>query len=218
MKRLLPAISLVLLASVLSTPVLALDSTSSSVSRAEKIDQKANTAIKTLEARKNALAQRIENREVLIASRTAELKAKLEAFKDQKKAEIVQRISDNLNKINANQTGQMDKHLQKMIDILNRLETRVNDASSSGKDVATASAAIASAREAISAAQSAVSTQSKNDYTIQVSTEATIKVSVKQMRDKFFKDIQATRKLVINAKQDVAKAISSANSSMGGRL
>lgn len=145
---------------------------------------------------KEQIAKKIENRQEIIASKAAQLKLKIQAFKDQRKAERVQRISDNLNKINTNRTEQMSKNLEIMTDILNKL-------GSSGGQTSSASAAITNAK-------TAVTVQAQKDYTIQVTTEAKAKIDAKATYDQLATDLQTTRKLVIAAKQSLMEAIQAA--------
>lgn len=132
-----------------------------------------------------------------ITRKEAALKAKLQTFRDLKKASAAARINDNLNRINDKQTQQMLKHLDKMSTILGKLETRVNQGT----------AAIASAGASIASASAVVRAQSEKDYTIQVTSESTVKQDAQNTRTKLHTDLQTVRKLVIDAKQAVANAI-----------
>lgn len=156
--------------------------------------------------RKDRIKERIEEkRETLkekVATREAALKAKLQAFKDQKKAEIVERISGNLNRINAQRTEQMLKHLDKMTAILNKLEDRVNQGSP----------ATAESKAKIASAEAAVKAQADKDYTLTVTSERKVKADAQAVRDRLHQDLQAVRKLAIDAKQSVANAIRVAKS------
>lgn len=142
-----------------------------------------------------------------LASKEAALKLKLQAFRDQKKATAAARINTNLNQINQNQTTQMQKHLDMMTSILDRLEARVNNQTPDIKNPAAAKTAIASARETIATASAAVLTQAQKDYTIQITSEGRIGLDAKTQRDKLHADILVIRKAVIEAKQSVANAI-----------
>ncbi|MDD5415916.1 MAG: hypothetical protein PHE48_02830 [Candidatus Daviesbacteria bacterium] len=179
------------------------------------------SARKPVEPNKIQLTQRInavniENRTAAmrekLASREAALKLKLQTFRDQKKATVAARISANLNQINQNQTTQMQKHLDTMTSILDKLEARVNKPTPDIKDPANAKAAIASARTAIASASALVAAQAQNDYTIQVTSENRIGIDAKIQRDKLHTDLLTLRKSVINAKQSVANAIRVAKS------
>lgn len=142
-----------------------------------------------------------------IASREAALKAKLQAFRDQRKAQVAERVNETLNKINQNQTGQMLRFLDKVTSILDKLQARVDQNSPDIKDPATAKAAIADARTKIASAEAAVKEQAQNDYTISITSEGTVKKDAQAAREKLHTDLLSVRKLVIEAKQAVANAI-----------
>ncbi len=156
---------------------------------------------------KEFVAQRQENIKEKMASREAALKSKLALFKDQRKANLTSRVNDTLAMINQQRTSQMLKYLDNMSRILSKLETRVNSGSSDIKDVTAAKAAIADSKAKIASAAAAVKVQQAKDYTIQVSSETTVKADAKLQRDKLQSALLTLRKLLIDAKQSVANAI-----------
>lgn len=160
--------------------------------------------------RKENIAQRIETRKEMMATRAAVLKEKLKTFKDQKKATAAARISENLNRINDNQTSQMLKFLGKTASILDRLEARVNSAKPDIKNPDAAKAAIANARSKIASAEAAVKAQAEKDYTLTLSSESKAKEEAQAIRQKLHTDLKAVRQMVIDAKQSVAAAIRAA--------
>lgn len=179
-------------------PVLAQDATRAGAAKKEQVKER-------VEVRKETLKERI-------ATREAALKAKLQVFKDKKKAEVADRLNSNLNKINQKQTGQMLKHLDKMSAILNKLEARVNKGTPDIKDPQVTKISIASAKTSIASATAAVKIQSEKDYTLQVSSESSVRKDAQKMRTELHTDLLAVRKLVIDAKQAVANAIRVAKS------
>lgn len=190
-------IAVVLMVAVFLFPAIALaQDKSTTTSPREKLQQK------RVDIRANA------------ATHAAELKAKLSKFKDKKKAEVTQKVSGNLNKINQNRTDHFLKFLAKATEILNKLETRVNGAGS--KDTTSAKAAIADARASLASAKAAVQAQAGKDYTITVSSETKVRSDVTLIRDRLHQDLQAIRKQVVDAKQSVANAIKVASTSLGG--
>lgn len=189
----------------LAYPVLAQDATKPVEERRERVKER-------IETRKEIVAQKVDTLKERMATKEAALKAKLDAFRDRKKATAAARISENLNKINDKQTSQMLKHLDKMTSILNRLEDRVNRGTPDIKDAALAQTAIADAEAAITTASSAVKAQSEKEYTLSVSSESKVRTDAKGTRDQLHTDLRAVRKLVIDAKQAVANAIRVAKS------
>lgn len=217
MKKLLAAqaISLILL---VTPTALAQSSTSSSTTRKETVKERLDTrkAIvkEKVETRKLNLQERLETRKENIASRTAALKTRLAKFKDQKKADRVEKFNENLNKINENRTNSMLKFIDRMSEILAKVEARVN--SVTDKDTSSAKAAIAEAKTKIDTAKAAVEAQAGKDYTITVSTETKVKDDAKVVKESLHSDLQSVKQLVTDAKQAVANAIRVAASTLGG--
>lgn len=152
-----------------------------------------------------------------MASREAALKAKLQVFQDKKKAEATQRIDTNLNKVNQKRTANAMQQLDKMSDILNRLDSTVSKASADGKDTTQALAAITSAKSAIDSAKKAVYNQSQKQYNLTVTSESKIKADAQTARDGLKTDLKSIHSLVVAARQVVANAISTTKSTLGGK-
>lgn len=157
--------------------------------------------------------EKVEDRLERIASKTAQLKERLGKFKDQKKAKVVERINEELNKINTRQTDNMAKHLAKMTEILGKVEDRSASNSANTTDVQTA---IVDAKGKIASASAAVEVQADKDYSISVSSESGVRADAKKTRDMLHTDLKATRGLVQEARASVAAAISSFAQALGG--
>lgn len=147
------------------------------------------------------------------ASKSAVLKERLRDFKDKLKASIVERVSNNLNRINQNQTTQMKNHLERMSSILTKVKNRVNQSGVVGNGV---SAAISDSEVAIASASAAVTNQALNDYTLTVSSETAARLEAKETRDKLHADLKAVRQQVIAAKQSLSNAVRVVITSLGG--
>lgn len=204
------------------SPIIAEDSTKSGITLEENRrimpiklpmpSDKVNERKDIIEAKRENIENKIAEMKEKIASKTAALHLRFQEFRDKKKAEIAERVNDNLNRINQNQTTQMKNHLDRMSVILDKLEARVNKAEPDIKDSAAAGKAITQARVAISIASAAVSDQALKDYTITVTTEGRIGLDAKTQRNKLHEDLITTRKLVIDAKQATIQAIRVARS------
>lgn len=181
----------------------------------KNLQEKREDIKERVQKRRENFEERLQERKERIASRAAALKEKLAKFKDKVKAERVERINTRLNQINDKRTDQMLKHLKNMSSILSRLESRVNQATQNGKGTSAATAVIASAKASIETAKTAVETQAENDYSIDVSSESTIREDSKSARDKLHSDLSSVRELVIAAKQAVANAIRTAATTLG---
>lgn len=184
-------------------PAIAIEATKSTTAR-EKLQERIDAKKAKVDAKKEAVAQRVETVKEKMATREAALKAKLEKFKDKKKAEVVERANTNLNQINENQTSQMLKHLDKMSALLSKLESKVG-----------ASGAYSDAKTSIASASSAVKAQAEKDYTITVTSEGKVKTDAQTVRKQLHSDLKNVRAQVIAAKQAVANAIRTAKSEKG---
>jgi hypothetical protein len=214
MKKLLP-IALILLALAIVSPSLTSlppvlaqeDSTSSSLPPRRGADR-----MEPLNTRLAQAANRLDSMKERIASKTAELKAKLAAFKDKNKAKRVEGINGRLADINAKRSEKMDEHLNKMSNVLTKAENKLE-----GRENTTAAvAAIGDAKSAVDAAKQAVSSQMEKDYTIDATSEATIKADSMKARDMLHQDLKAVHSLVVAARQSVAAAISATATALGG--
>ena len=180
-----------------------------STDRIEKMEVKAAS-------REAKILNNLENKEQKIASRAAMFEQKIATFRNKQKATIAQRINLTLATINQNRTQAMTNRLSLMSEILAKLESRVNIASSNGADVSKATEAISAAKTAIQVAEAALAAQSQKDYTIVVSTEAGIGQDAKSSRNSLLTDLKTTQSLITAARQAVANAISVSVSTLKG--
>ena len=205
---------------VFVTGASAEDSTTSSTTRRETAKEKLEQRKDTIQAKKDegkeAIGARIDNIKDRIASKEAALKARLSKFKDKKKAEIVERVSTNLNRINENRVNHSNKFLENATRLLEKLQDRVNQAGNNGKDTTSANSAITDAKTKIASASAAVATQSALDYTVTISSESGAKADSNAMRDKLHTDWKGVRKLLIETEQAVAEAVRVAATTLGG--
>ncbi len=181
-----------------------------------KAQERVQTTKERVETKIASREARLQTRKENIATRTASLKAKLKTFKDQQKAKVAERVNENLNKVNESRTDTMLKHLEKMVEILSRLETRVNEAGQSGKDISSVTTTITDAQETIKTTKGAVETQSTKDYTIVATTEAKIRQDAQAARNNLHTDLKTVHNLVVAARKTVSDAISLAVSTLGG--
>jgi hypothetical protein len=195
---------------------LAEDSSDTSKTRKSINEARMENKMAQMEDRKEGMQAKLQMRREEIASNTAQLRERLQKFKDKVKANLADKINTVLGQINQKQTSQMLKHLDRMSEILTRVENRATEASASGQNISSASAAIADAWEAIDNAKTSVNDQELKDYTINVGLEGTIRADAKKSRDALHQDLKDVRQLVIVAKQAVAKAIQTTALILGG--
>jgi len=148
-----------------------------------------------------------DQKKTLLMERRKSFQEKLKNIKDERKRVLVDRIDSKIINLNRQRTEEMAQALIKLQTILERLNTKINEAHANGIDTASASAAYDNAKNAVAAAEAAVASQSAKTYTIDISSdEAALKRTVGAVTSSFQSDLQATHKKVVEAKQAVSRA------------
>jgi len=178
-------------------------------------------AIKNMQVEREAFKAKIEGaREEMLTKREQEreaLKTKLQGIQDEKKKAAVQKLDENMNKLNSNFVERWTKNLSDFDIYLSKLVVSGNATSTvvatstTSKDLTSFNTAIESAKTAIVSARTAVEAQSKKSYNIAISTEANLKSDVSSVRDALNKDLKAVKDLVQAAHLAVVKALTEFN-------
>ena len=158
------------------------------------------------ETRENIERIREENRG-LIEQRRLALKEQLRLLEDQRKVPIVERIYDNLNRLNDQIVIQLLAKIDQIEEVLERVKSRTDKAQEAGLDVGGVREAIAVAEEAIEKARTTAETQAGKIYEIIISDEANLRTDVKPVRDQLQSDLEALRQQVVLAREAVREAI-----------
>lgn len=165
---------------------------------------KESTKTTTIKDRVKAKKEEVREK---VASRTAVLKNRLKQFRDKKIAGVVEKVNDGLAFVNNKRTDLMLKHLNKMTEIILKVEERVNKLSTSGRDVTAAQDAIVKAKDSISSAEEAAKLQAEKEYAVEISKEANAKEDTKKTRDLLKSDLVSVQQKVIDARKAVSVAI-----------
>jgi DNA repair exonuclease SbcCD ATPase subunit len=159
------------------------------------------------DTRQNLRATASAERQNLIQQRQeirTQFLEKLNTIRDARKKAIVEKLENRMNEINKKRTEEMLKHLEKMGEILNRIEQKGNEGSvGSGGSI---TQAVVAARTAIETARTAIETQAGKTYTPVVVNEATLRGVVGQSLAALQADLKAVREKVILAKKTVMDA------------
>lgn len=158
------------------------------------------------ETRENIERIREENRG-LIEQRKLTLKEQLGVLQDQRKAPIVERIYDNLNRLNDQIVTQLLAKIDQIEEVLERVKSRTDKAQEAGLDVSGVREAIVVAEEAIENARAAAETQAGNVYEITIGDEASLRTDIKPVRDQLQSDLEALRQKVVLAREAVREAV-----------
>jgi len=158
------------------------------------------------ETRGNIERIREENKS-LIEQKRLTLKEQLGVLQDQRKAPIVERIYDNLNRLNDQIVTQLLAKIDQIEEVLERVKSRTDRAQEAGLDVNGVREAIAIAEEAIKKTRITAETQAGKIYEIVISDEANLRTDVKPERDQLRSDLEALRQQVVLAREAVREAI-----------
>lgn len=207
MKFLLPILLLVATYLTPLYPVYAMESsTSAYATSSSKLKYPINEKI---QEKMEMVKDHILGRKEMMASREAVLKERLAKFRDKIKAQRVERINSNLNKVSENRINAYKKHYETLLQLLTKIEDKINEAEKNGKDMTSAKSALATARTELDKAKAAIDAQAEKDYTVIVSDEATVRSDAQTARGLLATDIKSVHELVITARKSLKDVITS---------
>ncbi len=159
------------------------------------------------ESFKAELEHKREVKKEELNNKREELKGKLKRIKNKKKEGSVLRISDQIEKINIKATDRLSNFTEKIDSILGKIMEQTDLMESRGLEVAGIRTAISVASSSIDEAKTAIATQAGVVYTIEVADEATLRSTVKIVRDNFHSDIKALHEQVKKSYESIRDAI-----------
>lgn len=140
------------------------------------------------------------------ASRAAEFKANLEKIRDERKKKIVENVSARISDRNEAWVLHWKSVLDRLVKIIDKMETKVTEFKEAGKDTSEAKTAVSKARTAISDAQAKVNTQAGKTYPITITTEAGLGKDVSLVVNTFHTDVEAVIESINAARSAVRDA------------
>lgn len=193
----------------------------SAVAQTKRVDIKAkraelNTQLKEAqEAAKKQIEAVREEAKKAAETRRAELKDKISKLRDEKKKQIATRLDQQMARLNARWTDHFNNILNRLSEILSKVELRTSKAETSGKDVAAVKTAIQNAKTAIVTARAAVEAQAKKTYTATFSSEKELGAAFKAVKEQLKTDLFGLRdgamKSAREAVQDAHQALKGLN-------
>lgn len=165
------------------------------------------TAPTSWQTRREEFQVRKEERMASIAARKQEVKTRIAAIRDEKKRAALERIEEKLNKINERRTNHFLKVLERLAEILAKIQFRADRAETNGKNVSSVNTAIATAEAAIDAAETAVNAQADKVYELTVDDETTARDDAGASMKKLQEDLRAMREFVHKARTAVFDAL-----------
>ncbi len=143
---------------------------------------------------------------------------KLSTLRDAKKKAQTERINTTLNDVNTKRTNTLLSYINRLTDILTKVQTRTTEARASGKDTSKVDAAIAKAQADIATAKSAILAQAGKQYTATISSETSLKSDMGQAMSQLQADVGSVKDLVTAAHKSVSDAIQTLASVLGEKV
>ena len=141
-----------------------------------------------------------------IEAKREQLKQDLHKIKDERKKSVVERVDKAMDALNQKVTNHFLNVLEKLEDVLARIQSRTDEVANRGVDVSDVNSAIETAQTAIGEARAAVEVQAGKTYFVEVNTDATLKPDVGKARQALHADLKTVFGKVKVAKEAVHKA------------
>lgn len=122
-----------------------------------------------------------------------EFKDKISKLRDERKKQIATRLDKQLAHLNTQWTDHFNDVLNRLSEILSKVELRADKAQTNGRNVSTVKTAIGNAKTAIESARTAVRTQAKKTYIVTFSSEKELGTAFKAVREQLKKDLFGLR-------------------------
>ena len=151
---------------------------------------------------------RLENKSEM-AAKKAEFEEQLKTLKDETKKQIAEKISERLTTSNTNATNRMFEVIDKLNEIMLKIESKIDNAKTNGIDTTVQDAGVQNAKSAIEAASDAITEQAAKEYIITVGDDTTLRSDVETIVSQQKQDLRTTYELVRSAKQAVRQVAKS---------
>lgn len=174
-----------------------------------KVGPTIHEVIRTIAAResiKDTVTSILQQQKAQRLQERMNFQSKLALIKDEKKKALVEKIDTKIASISAKDTTRMANAVTQLDEILTKIKDQAATAKQTGKDTTALDAAIADADKAISSASAGIKVQATKTYTLNITSESTLRNNVGVTVRQLEMDLKNTYKLVIAAKQAVQKA------------
>jgi chromosome segregation ATPase len=162
--------------------------------------EKREAALEELRERKQAVLREMEqNRD--------EFREKLAEIKDDRKQKVAENLADRFSSINDKWVTHWNSVLDRLSEILAKVDARADTLASEGKDVSAVKTAISAAETAISGAEEAINEQAGKIYEFEIDTEENLGQNVKAAIAEFHEDLRSVQTLIKDAREAVGGAI-----------
>lgn len=153
------------------------------------------------------LAERQENAREEREQKRQELRERLAQIQDERKRQIVERIASQFHEINERLTNHFLAVLNRLEDILSKIQARADRLAQNNVDTSSVNAAIDKAMGTIETTKAAIREQVGKVYEITIEGEDTLRANVGQTRQLLGNDLKAIHELVRQAYAAVKEAL-----------
>lgn len=186
--------------------------------RKEENKKQIESILQSVKEKRELLKTEVEMTREQTRARVEEMKTglseNLKNIKDETKKISVEKILTTIQKLNEKLTTNFLDKIVKIENVLVSIESRISKAQDRGIDTSSMVPFVEKSKEAIKIAREAVLVQSQKVYTINTTTDTTLKSQMKQLRDTFTKDIKDVGlkvKLAHEAVKNTAVALAKIN-------
>ncbi len=161
-------------------------------SSSKDMDARREEFKKQFESKKEEAKKKIEDEKVRLAE-------KLKTIKDERKKEVIKKISGQFQEINTKKLEHFSNVLKQMEGVLVKIKARAEKATAGGADMSALNVKIAAFETAVTTARAAIVAQSAKVYSIEVTTDEHLKNNTGATRQALQKDLKTVFDLVKNA-------------------
>ncbi len=176
----------------------------------ELIEEKRESTLLSIQEKREAFKQEMEMRKEDAKAKgelaKGELKKGLIKVGDENKKISVENITESLKNINTKAVENFTNNIDKIESVLVSVESRSDKAALNGLNVEAVVKAISEAETAIASARTNITNQAGKVYTVTITDEATLKTTMKTVRDSLKKDIDVVQTSMKQAREAVRKA------------
>jgi len=140
-----------------------------------------------------------------VTEQKAELREEVQKIPDEAKREAVLRVADAVNALNQRVLEKASDALQKLEEVTANILTRADKAELGGQDVSGVRNAVAVAEREIAGAREAIRVQASEAYSLEISSEDTLRSDVAVVRNELKTDLESVRS-VVNAARDAVRS------------
>ncbi len=145
----------------------------------------------------------------------SEFKENMEKIRDEKKREITENVIERITSVNEKWVSHWQTVLDRLGEIVGKIETRTAEAKSAGRTVSSVESAIASAKIAIEKAQAAIDAQAAQVYGVTTTDETRLRDDVSGALNEFHSDLRETQKTVAAAREAVHASLRALKAALG---